>query len=208
MTGALLFARTRRWPLCLTLIALTGIAIIACGPLSYTLNPAGGYRVAAAAQAPLIAALTIQGALTPALPRQEQQAARSLHAWRLLHIAGLTAIAAAVVAIAALFLTPPTDVMVNANVPLGPIALVRDLLAFTGAALTAATLIGPNLAWVIPLAWAIIPATLTGPDPDPTGILRLPTQPDLAPIPLLAAASIWALGTTLATTRPRTIRSL
>lgn len=199
MNGALLFAQTRRWPLCLALIAVTGALVIACGPLSYTLNPTGGYRVAAASQVPLLAALTIQGALAPALPRQEHVAARPLWPWRLLHILLLTTLAAIAVAIGALFLQPPEDVLVNALNPLGPAALARDLLAFTGAALISSAIAGPRLGWILPLAWAILPAIVaTSPGTDPTGLLTLATQPDNAPLPLAAALTLWILGTTLA----------
>lgn len=52
VNGLLLVTRTRRWPLCVALILATGLLIVACGPLSYTLNPDGGYRVAAASQVP------------------------------------------------------------------------------------------------------------------------------------------------------------
>lgn len=204
MNGLLLFGRTRRWPLCLALILATGLLVVACGPLSYTLNPDRGYRVAAASQVPLIAALTIQGALAPALHRQELQAARALGPWRLLHILGLTAIASVVVGVAALFIQPPAGVLLNGIAPLGPVALSRDLLAYTGLALTTAALIGPTLGWLLPLAWAILPAAALRPSqPDPTGLLRLTAQPDDAVFPLVVAVAVFVLGTALATTRTR-----
>lgn len=204
MNGLLLFARTRRWPLCVALTLATGLLIVACGPLSYTLNPDGGHRVAAASQVPLIAALTIQGALAPALHRQELQAARALEPWRLLHILGLTAVASAVLAFAALFIQPPAGALLNAIAPLGPIALSRDLFAYTGLALTTAALIGPALAWLLPLAWAILPAAVLRPSqPDPTGLLRLPAQPDDAVIPLIVAIAVFVLGAALATNQTR-----
>lgn len=204
MNGLALFARTRRWPLCLALILVTGLLIVACGPLSYTLNPANGYRVAAASQVPLLAALTVQGALTSPLPRQEQQAARTVAHWRLLHILGLSTIASAVVGTSALFIQPPAGVMLNAIAPLGPTALIRDLLAYTGLALTTGAILGPALGWLLPLAWVTIPAAALRPsDPDPTGLLRLPAQPDTALVPLVIGLALFALGTALALTEGR-----
>lgn len=208
MSGLVLFARSRRWPLCLAVIAIAGLTIAACGPLSYTLNPVGGYRVAAASQVPVIAALAIQGALASPVPRQEQQAARALWPARLLHIVALTAIAAAVAGVAALAIQPPDGVLLNAGSPLGPLALVRNVLAFTGASLLGAALVGPSLGWLVPLAWAILPAVaLTGANADPTGLLKLATRPDSAPLPLATAAFIWVIGTVLATCNIRLRRA-
>lgn len=116
---------------------------------------------------------------------------RALEPWRLLHIFGLTAVASAVVGFAALFIQPPAGALLSAIAPLGPIALSRDLLAYTGLALTTAALIGPALARLLPLAWAILPVAVLRPSqPDPTGLLRLPAQPDDAVIPLIVAIAV------------------
>ena len=208
MIGLKLFARSKRWFFNTVAAVVCGILIVACGPLGYALNPEGGYRVALSAQVPLLAAVTIQASMATSLHAQEAQSARRMTVWRLFHVIALTLLAATIIAIAATQLQPPSGVMLNGFSALGPGALARNLVALTGAGLICSTITGPAFAWVLPVAWAIVPFLMfSSPDDDSSGVLTLLVQPDSAFLPAIVAIAAWTLGT-MAVSRDWTCRGL
>ncbi len=179
--------------------AACGALILACGPLSYELNPRGGYLVAVSAQVPIIPAIFIAASLEPRLRDKESNAARNLTIWRFSHVVLLTFFAALVAGLAATQLTPPAGVLLNSYTALGPVALVRNVLALTGAALICSTILGPSFGWILPLAWAVLPfLALPSLASDPTGLVTLVMQPDDQFIPFLASGIVWLFGAGLA----------
>jgi len=197
MTGIRLFARSRRWNTVIVISAMSAALIVLCGPLNYALNPRGGYLIAVAAQIPVLTAIAIQASLASPLPRQDALSYRSLNPYRLTHVVALTAVAAVAIAIAAV---PLSAVDPGANTHQGALALIRNLLALTGAALIGAALLGPRLGWLLPVSWLILPfLVLPGPNADPTGLLTLAIQGDDAVLPNAFACLVWTIGTTVAT---------
>ncbi|MFT4283459.1 MAG: hypothetical protein QM598_01330 [Protaetiibacter sp.] len=199
MRGLLLFARSRRWGLNVLVSLASGAAMVACGPLSYELNPRGGYLIAVSAQIALLPAVVIAASLATSLREQESQAARYLPKWRFLHVALLSLVAAGTAALAATQLAPPPDALVNAYAALGPLAFARNVFALTGSALVFSAIAGPSFGWILPLGWAILPfLALPSLDADTTGILTLVMQPDDAFLPFIASLAVWGTGALLA----------
>lgn len=200
MRGLVLFARSRRWVTVTLLATVAALLVLACGPLSYSLNPRGGYLVTVASQIPLIAAIAIQASLASPLERQEHQAARAMGRLRFLHVVALTLIAAVALGFAATQLQPTTGTARSLDAHIGPVALVRNLLAFTGSALVGSSVVTPRFAWIFPLAWAILPfVALPNPQADQTGLLTLAAQHDDAFGPFATAMIFWIVGTALTT---------
>ena len=199
MRALLLFARGRHW-LAASLICLSsGLFLLGCGSLSYSLNPRGGYLVTVAAQVPIFAAIAIQASLASPLNRVERAAARPIGRWLFLHLCSLTVVASAGMSIAASFLPSTAE---HGVIPPGAVGLGRNLLAFTGVGLIGAAIFGPLIGWILPLAWAILPyVALPNPSYDPSGLLMLATQPDEAFIPFFVALVIWSVGVGLAINR-------
>lgn len=171
----------------------TAAAIYACGPLGYSLNPSNGYLIAVATQLPLIPAVAIQATLLDSSSRQrEELSARNIGWFRVAHVVLLTALAASASGITASYLTVGPEAVAAADV--GSFALVRNVLALTGCALVSGYLLGVNLGWICPLAWAVIPFVVTRPEADADGIITLLGQPDDEFLPALFAAGIWIIG--------------
>jgi hypothetical protein len=199
MTGALLFARSRRWLANLVVIAACGILILVCGPLGYSLHPQSAYLVIVAAQVPLLCAITLQASMATATPQKDAAASRDLRSWRLAHIVVFTVLACVSCGIAAAQVVPPGGFSAGAIHGVGAFAIVRDVIAMTGAALACAALVGPHFGWVLPFAWTIIPyMALPSTRRDPVGIVTLMLQPDYALLPFIVAAALWVVGTALA----------
>lgn len=199
MTGVLLFARSRRWLVNLAIGLITCALIVACGPLSYALNPRDGYQVAIAAQLPLLPAISIQASLATSLRSREAQSVRSLTAWRFAHVILLTLAAAILAGVAATQIQPPPGAPLDAYEPLGSLALARNTLALIGAALMCAAITGPKFGWALPLAWAILPfVALPSVRSDPSGVFTLLMQPDDSFPSFVAAIAAWTIGAFLA----------
>lgn len=197
MIGARLFVRSRRWvAVSATTLVVAGL-IVACSPLNYALNPRSGYLIAVAAQMPVIPAVAIQSALASPLPRQDELARRDLTLWRLSHVLVLTAFAAVAIAVAAV---PFAAANVDAYAHQGATALVRNLLALTGAAFIGAAMFGSRFGWVLPMSWLILPFLfLPTPLADTSGVLALVVQADDAAAPMAVACATMVVGTVLAT---------
>lgn len=197
--GFFLFTRTRRWIQCLGITVLSGVLIVLCGPVSYELNPQGGYLIAVAAQIPLIPAIAIQSSVNAGLGERERYAVRSTRKLRLLHLITLASASLLLLGIASRWLEAPESIMSNGYADLGPLAIGRNLIALLGAALIGASIFGQAFGWIIPLAWAILPF-LVLPDPrdDDLGLLTLIMQGEEAFLPLIFAMGICALGVLLA----------
>jgi hypothetical protein len=194
--GARLFIRSRRWTAVTATTLVAAGLIVMCSPLNVMLNPRGGYLIAVAAQVPVIPAIAIQAALASPLPRQDQLARRRLSPWRLSHVVGLTAFAAGAIAVAAV---PFAGAEVDAYAHQGAIALVRNLLAMTGAAHIGAAIVGPRFGWVLPLSWLVLPFLfLPTRLADTAGVLALIVQGDDAVVPLAVACTTWVVGVALA----------
>lgn len=187
------YATSRRW-LTVTLICIVAACLVwAVGGTTYTLLPRSEFPLAIAGQIPAIAAIAVQVTSSSVLEQQETTAARSMRLWRLAHVVVLTTVAAAGFIVASSF--------VHADFDTG-LALVRNTLAFTGAALIGAALIGPWFAWTVPVAWMILPYLIVArPSEDPVGILTLISQNGDQFIAFVTAVAVWLLGTSLATYR-------
>jgi hypothetical protein len=200
MRGAALFARSRSWLVNVVVILASGALMLACGPLSYALNPSRGYLVEVASQLPIIASITIQASLATPLFRQEGQSARAVGNWRLLHLLIFTVLGVIVFGVVGTQLHPPAGVLLQAYAQVGSVGLARNLFALTGAALVGASVLGPRLGWTLPFAWAILPFfALSSPSADSTGLLTLVAQPDDAFGPFIAALIVLIVGLVLAT---------
>ncbi|WP_437583428.1 hypothetical protein ACSAGD_14210 [Paramicrobacterium sp. CJ85] len=193
---SVLFFRARRWVPASIVIFITAVLVVLCGPLNYTLNPRSGYLVGVAAQLPILPAVTIQATVTSrALRAKEGTSARKLTNWRLAHIVCLTALAALSLGLAAI---PLTASALTGPADQGAVAIVRNLIALTGAALLGATFLGPNLAWVFPLTWTILPFVfLPGSPSGLTAIVTLVAQPDSSYAPSVFAIVLWSVGLAL-----------
>lgn len=194
MTGAQLFITSRRWLVVAGVSLATGLLLWAAGHATYTLIPRGEFPIAVAQQVPLLPAIAIQATLHPGLHTKELVSSRSLRPWRGAHIIILTTAAAVAIvlgtALAAAVSVPPE--FANAA------ALVRNLLALTGAALIASAVVGQWFAWTVPLAWLVLPYLfIPRPSEDPIGILTLTAQDGDEAIPFAVACAVWSAGAVL-----------
>ncbi|MER5914157.1 hypothetical protein ABT124_27670 [Streptomyces sp. NPDC001982] len=137
MTGPLLYARSRALPLTLAaLTATAGFALWAAHRMDTYVDP--DRRVPIVALAPLLAAAVIGASLYAPSDELDRTAVRPWWPLRLVQLAGLTGLAAALVA-PAVFGHP--DVF-------GPPALIRNTLGCTGVTAAAAVLLGARLSWL------------------------------------------------------------
>lgn len=200
MTGARLFVRSRRWHVVLLVIAATSALVAVVGHYTYTLHPRGALIITVAGQLPVVPAIAIQATLEPGLHRQELTAVRRLRRWHVLHVTVLAAAGTLGILIA-------TGAAGGTLETLGAnpgTALARNFLALLGAALVGAFIFGPVFAWIVPMAWMILPSlVIAQPEQDPVGILTLTTQDGSATVPLLFAGAIWIVGVALASAAPR-----
>jgi hypothetical protein len=195
LIGARLYIRTRRWVMVIAISALAAAMIMLCGPMNYSLNPAYGYLVKVAVQIPVLPAIAIQASLASPVGQQELSGSRDLSNWRLVHMVFLTAIAALFLGLA----IAPLATNVEAHSTQGVVAIVRNLLALTGAGLIGSAIFGPRLAWLVPVTWLIVPFLFVPrPTADLTGVLTLIGQDDIAFVPFVAACAVWAVGVALA----------
>ncbi|GGJ37108.1 hypothetical protein [Streptomyces brasiliensis] len=137
MTGPLLYARSRALPV--TLAALAGTAVFALWAahrMEMYLDP--DRRVPIVALAPLLAAAMIGASLRTPSDELDRTAVRPWWPLRLGQLAGLTALAAALMSPAVL---GHPDVF-------GPPALIRNTLGCTGVTAAAAVLLGARLSWL------------------------------------------------------------
>lgn len=180
----------------------TAALLMLVGQATYTLTPRGAFVLAVAGQIPVIPAVAIQATLHPGLQQQEDMAARSPRPWRFAHIAVLTGVATACIVAAVSIIETFSD---GSDAASG-LALVRNLLALSGAALVGASLIGRSFAWVIPLGWIVVPYLfIPRPGDDPIGIFTLTSQEGNAVVPLIFTGFIWTLGVALAVNDVRAI---
>lgn len=193
--GVYLFLATRRIKAIIAAEVLLALGMVACGPLAYSLNPSGGYKIVAASQLPIIAAVLIQSASFSPLSRKENAGARSTAPWRCLYVLLVTSTGSVLFGVAAVALQPVEGVLLDGHQHFGPVSAVRNLLAFEGAGFIAAAILGPVLAWIAPLTWAIAPLLLySNPLADTVGLITLASQPDDAWLAFLFALVIWVLG--------------
>ena len=137
MTGLLLYARSRALPLTLAaLTATAGFALWAAHRMDTYVDP--DRRVPIVALAPLLAAAVIGASLYAPSEELDRTAVRRWWPLRLVQLAGLTGVAAALVAPAVL---GHPDVF-------GPPALIRNTLGCTGVTAAAAVLLGARLSWL------------------------------------------------------------
>ncbi|MEU2059367.1 hypothetical protein [Streptomyces sp. NPDC013455] len=140
--GLLLYARSRALPL--TLAALVGTALFAvwaAGRLDAYLDP--DRRVPVVALAPLLASAVIGTSLYSACDELDRTAVRPWWPRRLVQLAGLTVLAALLVAPA---------VLGHAET-FGPPAVLRNTLGCTGLTAAAAVLLGARLSWLPAFAY-------------------------------------------------------
>lgn len=199
MSGMLLFARSRHWLGGTIVAAASAILVLVCGPIGYALNPDAGYRVAVAAQIPLLSALVIQASIGGRPASAESYPVRSMRALRLLHVIIMTLVSCVALGVAAVSLIPADESLVNGFADLGPIAIIRNTLALTGAALIGGALFGAGFGWLLPLAWATLPYLVTPSlEADTTGIATLIMRGDDDFWAFIVAISCWVVGAALA----------
>lgn len=111
----------------------------------------------------------------------ELTAARPLRAWRLAHAVGLCLLAAAI-------LVPASSAGSDGY---GATAAVRNIIGYSGCVFLCAAVLGSDLAWVLPLAYAL-----------PAPLLGVNAQQEIAwwawPLQKADVASSWAWALTLA----------
>src|SRR3954464_10887587 len=149
--------RSRRWPTNVLLIFASGGLIILCGPVHYSLNPGSAYLVSVVAQIPLIASIAMYASTTSSTPLKDEVAARNLVHWRVYHLVAFTVLALLLFSLAATQLQPPREILLVSATQLGPVALSRNFLALSGAAMLSGSLFGSAFGWIIPLGWATLP---------------------------------------------------
>ncbi len=195
MMGLLLFARSRHWPVGVGVAAACAILILFCGPIGYSLNPDAGFRVAVAAQVPLLSALFTQASLGRAAASAESHPVRSLRRLRFAHVTVMTFTHCLVLGFAATSIIPPTDGLVNGFAELGPVAIVRNVLALTGVAFLSAAVFGVSFGWLLPLAWATLPyLMIPSLEADTSGVATLLMQPDREFTAFAVAVGCWLIG--------------
>ena len=191
MSGVLLFARARRWPTNLGLAGVVGALIVLAGPVYYSLNPDRGPLVAIIAQLPLVSAVALQATGVSPMAAQERHPGRSMRGHRVLHHVAVTVLVSLILGIAA---SASEAHGTPGGEPVGAATVVRDLLAFTGAAMIGGAVLGAPLGWVLPSAWAILPLLLhtstTAEDP----VASLVVQPDGSLPALVTAVVVWLAG--------------
>ncbi|MGW2743840.1 hypothetical protein [Streptomyces sp. NPDC001450] len=137
MTGLLLYARSRTLPATLAALAGTAsFAVWAAGQLDSYVDP--DRRVPIVALAPLLAAAAIGTSLYSASDELDRTAVRPWWPRRLLQLAALSALAAALL---------PLAVLGHPEV-FGPPAVIRNVLGCTGLTAAAAVLLGARLSWL------------------------------------------------------------
>lgn len=144
-------------------------------------------RVPVIAMAPLLSAAAIVGSLHSSSPEIEGTAARRPWLWRAYHLAIATAVYAVVLGGTVMF-DPGT---------FGAIAMVRNILGFTGMASLASCLIGARLAWLPVLIYGAT-IYLTAPRDVHGGLTASwawPIEQGSDPGAWYAAISIFVLGT-------------
>ncbi|WP_257003945.1 hypothetical protein [Streptomyces sp. SA15] len=135
--GLLLYARSRTVPRALAvLLATAGLAVWAAHGLDAYVDP--DRRVPVVALAPLFAAAVIGSSLRTASDELDRTAARPWWQRRLVHLLALTALAAALLAVA---------VLGHPSV-FGPPAMIRNTLGCTGVTVAAAAVLGARLSWL------------------------------------------------------------
>ncbi|WP_435740152.1 hypothetical protein [Clavibacter nebraskensis] len=194
MSAIALFGRARRWRTNVIVFIIVGALIVLCGPVYYALNPNGGYLVSIAAQLPLIPAVVIQATSLSPMAAQEGQASRPLRKYQAFNYLILTAAAAVPLGIAAYFYTPLAGEEQTGGYDLGPITVIRNLIALIGAGFIGASLIGASLGWVIPAAWAILPYVLLTATSSDNEFITLVVQPDDSFNALAIASVVWLIG--------------
>jgi hypothetical protein len=195
VSGIGLFARARRWRTNLGVAAGVGVLIVLAGPVFYSLNPDRGPLVAIIAQLPLVSAVTLQATSVSPMATQERHAGRSMRGHRLLHHLAITVLVALILGVAASLSESHGR---PGGEPVGAVTVVRDLLAFTGAAMVGGAVLGAPLGWVLPSAWAVLPLLLrtstTAQDP----VASLVVQPEDSFPALATAVVVWSAGLVVA----------
>lgn len=185
------FTRTRRWRTNIAASIIVGALIVLCGPVYYALNPNAGYLVSIAAQLPLIPAVIIQATSMSSMSAQERQASRSLAKYRACNYVLLTAAAAIPLGIAAYLYAPLVGEQQTGGYDLGPVTVIRNLIALIGAGFIGASVIGSSLGWIIPSAWAILPYVLLTATSTSNSFITLVVQPDDSFTAFMVALGIW-----------------
>lgn len=189
--GPLLYARSRALPG--TLAALVGtaaFALWAAGRLDAYLDP--DRRVPIVALAPLLASAAIGTSLHSASDELDRTAVRPWWPRRLAQLAGLTALAALLVAPSVLG-HPET---------FGPPTVLRNTLGCTGVTAAAAVLLGARLSWLP--AFGYVTAVYlgsAGAQGRAAAIWAWPMQPGGQPGAWAAALTAFAVGTAAYTVR-------
>jgi hypothetical protein len=187
VTGLLLYARSRALPVTLAALAATAaFAVWAAGRLDAYLDP--DRRVPIVALAPLLASAVIGTSLYSASDELDRTAVRPWWPRRLAQLAGLTALAALLVAPA---------VLGHAGT-FGPPAVLRNTLGCTGVTATAAVLLGARLSWLPAFAYvtAVYMGSATAHGRAAT-VWAWPMQPGAEPGAWAAAVTAFVLGTAL-----------
>jgi|GEM_PF-3491388 len=185
----LLFARTRRWGALGMVVAVSATVVLLCGPFAIALNPTGEGLVRVALLVPLLPGVAIAAALATPLAAQERVASREIRAYRAAHVVLSTVLAAAVLAGAAVLLAPADGAAVAQQ---GPLSMVRNVLALTGAGVIGYRMLGSQLGWAVPVVWVILPPLLMPrPDQDRLQIFTLVNQPDGAITASAFACAVW-----------------
>ena len=148
-----LHARSRGLPaagalaLVVTLLAWAGAEALADSP-----RYGVAYRWPVALSAALLLAVVVGPTLSGADPELEATAALPWRRWRLVHVAGATAVAAGM--LAATGLREPTTY--------GSAELVRNVAGFLGLVLATAVVLGSRLAWTLAAGFGVL-ASAHGP---------------------------------------------
>jgi hypothetical protein len=195
VSGISLFARARRWRTNLGVAAGVGVLIVLAGPVYYSLNPDRGPLVAIIAQLPLVSAVTLQATSVSPMAAQERLAGRSMRGHRVLHHIAVTVLVALILGIAASLSGADSR---PGGEPVGAVTVVRDLLAFTGAAMVGGAVLGAPLGWVLPSAWAILPLLLHTSTTAEDGLASLVVQPEDSFPALATAVVVWSAGLVVA----------
>lgn len=187
MTGLLLYARSRALPTALAALAGTAaFALWAAGRLDTYVDP--DRRVPIVALAPLLAAAVIGTTLYTASDELDRTAVRPWWPRRLLQLAALTALAAALL---------PLAVLGHPEV-FGPATVIRNVLGCTGLTAAAAVLLGARLSW-LPVFGYVTAVYLgsSGARGRAATVWAWPMQPGAQPGAWAAALVAFAMGAAL-----------
>jgi hypothetical protein len=201
--GVVLYARSRA--LHLTLAALAGTAVFAvwaAGLMNAYLDT--NRRIPLVALAPLLAASVIGVSLHTWTDELDRTAVLPWWPRRLAHLAGLTALAAALLPLAVLghpLAFAHASAMGHASA-FGPPVMIRNLLGCTGMTAAAAALLGARLSWLPAFGHVSAVYLASGGVRGPAvTVWAWPVQPDGRLGAWLAAGAAFVLGSALYTAR-------